>query len=347
MTISKKRMIAAIRPLLLTMAFCGTITVIYSCSSKDDDTVDGGTAKAINYSDESNWLKLPKVTKAVDCFYVYPTEYEDDSKGAPMFADIKDMGTRLKIENTYRLQGTAYEDCANVFAPLYRQVNMHYLSTLPATERDAALNSTPKTDVFAALDYYFENLNGGRPFILAGHSQGSIMQGYVLGEYMKAHPDYLKRMIAAYVIGYSITEEALKDNPHLKFAEGADDTGVIVSWNTEGPGNTNNIVVLPGAISINPLNWKRDETYASAEENLGGLIFNEKILDYEIVPHVADAKIDLKRGVVITTTKAVDPMPGKVFGTASYHEDDYALYYNNIKENVATRVAAYQKKYGK
>jgi len=173
------------------------------------------------------------------------------------------------------------------------------------------------------------------------------MHGYVRGEYMKAHPDYLKRMIAAYVIGYSITEEALKDNPHLKFAEGADDTGVIVSWNTEGPGNTNNIVVLPGAISINPLNWKRDETYASAEENLGGLIFNEKILDYEIVPHVADAKIDLKRGVVITTTKAVDPMPGKVFGTASYHEDDYALYYNNIKENVATRVAAYQKKYGK
>ena len=51
-----------------------------------------------------------------------------------------------------------------------------------------------------------------------------------------------------------------------------DDTGVIISYNTEGAGNGDNIVVLPGAISINPLNWKRDETYASAEENLGGFI---------------------------------------------------------------------------
>jgi hypothetical protein len=221
---------------------------------------------------------------------------------------------------------------------------MHYLSTLPATERNAVLNSTPKTDVFAALDYYFENLNGGRPFILAGHSQGSIMQGYVLGEYMKAHPDYLKRMLAAYVIGYSITEEALKDNPHLKFAEGADDTGVIVSWNTEGPGNTNNIVALPGAISINPLNWKRDETYASAEENLGGYILNEQAVKMEVVPHAADAQVNLKRGVIVTKTTAMEPIPAAVFGPASYHNGDYGLYYNNIKENVAKRIAAYKAK---
>ena len=80
------------------------------------------------------------------------------------------------------------------------------------------------------------------------------MQSFVLSEYVKAHPEYLKRMIAAYVVGYSITEDYLKANPHLKFAERANDTGVIVSYNTEGPGNGNNIVVLPGAISINHIN---------------------------------------------------------------------------------------------
>ena len=109
--------------MLAAILTCGATMVLTSCSKNDDNpapTNPGGEADVkIDYSDESNWLKLPKVTKAVDCFYVYPTEYEDDSKGAPMFADIKDMGTRLKIENTYRLQGTAYEDCANVFAPLY------------------------------------------------------------------------------------------------------------------------------------------------------------------------------------------------------------------------------------
>lgn len=36
--------------------------------------------------------------------------------------------------------------------------------------------------------------------------------------------------------GFSHAED-LAANPALKFAEGADDTGVIVSWNTDGPGN--------------------------------------------------------------------------------------------------------------
>ena len=222
---------------------------------------------------------------------------------------------------------------------------MSYLVKITAEESNAAFNSIPKTDILAAIDYYFKHLNGGRPFILVGHSQGSIMQSFVLSEYMKAHPEYLERMIAAYVVGYSITEDFLKANPHLKFAEGADDTGVIISYNTEGEGNGNNIVVLPGAISINPINWKLDETYASAEENLGGYIYNEKTGKLEIVPNAADAQINLERGVIITTTKAMEPMPGPVpFGMASYHSGDYAFYYNNIKENVATRIAAYKAK---
>ncbi|MBR6202134.1 MAG: hypothetical protein IKQ62_03930, partial [Bacteroidaceae bacterium] len=100
-----------------------------------------------------------------------------------------------------------------------------------------------------------------------------------------------------------------------------------------------------GAISINPLNWKRDGTYASAEENLGGYIYNEETEKLEVVPNAADAQLDLKRGVVVTKTKALDPISGvPAFGPASYHNGDYALYYNNIKDNVAKRIAAYMSK---
>ena len=74
---------------------------------------------------------------------------------------------------------------------------------------------------------------------------------------------------------------------------------MIISYNTESAGNENNIVVLPGAISINPINWKRDETYASAEENLGGYIPNEVLGIMENVPHPADAQVNLERGVVM------------------------------------------------
>ena len=341
-------MIKMMQWMLASILISGTTMVLSSCTNESDNPapVDPESeSKAPDYSDKNNWLRQPQATKDVDVFYVYPTEYSDDSEGASMFADINNKSLREAWEEVYQMQATAYEESANVFAPYYRQVNMASAIKLPREELNATFASTPKEDVFAALDYYFEHLNAGRPFILASHSQGSIMQSLVLAEYMKAHPEYLKRMIAAYVIGYSITEDYLKANPHLKFAKGADDTGVIISYNTEGAGNANNIVVLPGAISINPINWKLDETYASAEENLGGYIYNEKTGKLEIVPNAADAQINLERGVIITTTKAMEPMPGPVpFGMASYHSGDYAFYYNNIKENVATRIAAYKAK---
>ncbi len=327
-----------------TLSFYAILSVIIvtgmlaGCKAKTNVSVD--------YSDRSNWLRMPEITKDVDAIYIYPTEYADDSEGAPMFADINDKTLRELWEEVYQMQGSVYEESTNVFAPYYRQLNMAAAAKMPSEELNAAFGSTPKEDVFAALDYYFENVNGGRPFILASHSQGSVMQTFVLAEYMKKHPDYLRRMIAAYVIGYSITEDYLQQNPHLKFAEGADDTGVIISYNTEGPANEgkDNIVLLPGAISINPLNWKRDETYASAEENLGGYIYNEKSGKLEVVPNAADAQVNLKRGVVVTTTTAMEPIPAAVFGPASFHNGDYSLYYNNIKDNVAKRIAAYMSK---
>lgn len=202
-----------------------------------------------------------------------------------------------------------------------------------------------RTDIYAALDYYFENYNEGRPFILAGHSQGSIMSIIVLGDYMQAHPEYYERMVAAYPIGFSVTKKWLEEHPYLKFAEGADDTGVVVTWNTEGPGNKgqDNIVVEEGAISINPLNWKRDDTYAGVEENLGSLVQNEETGEYEIKDGIGDAQVDTERGVVICTTDT-DYVPAvDVFGPASLHRLDYGLYYVNIQKNVADRINSYMK----
>ena len=209
----------------------------------------------------------------------------------------------------------------------------------------------PIGDITAALDFYFEHCNGGRPFIIAGHSQGSAMILTLLRTYFKDHPEYYKRMVAAYTIGYSVTDEYLATNPHLKFATGETDTGVIIAWNTEGPRNVetnaHNVVVLPHTRSINPINWKMDETYAPASMNLGSLVANEKTGEPEIGDIGADAQINLARGVVVTHAKA-EELPeeqattsAEFFGIDGRHAYDYTYYYNNIKDNVAKRVAAY------
>lgn len=168
---------------------------------------------------------------------------------------------------------------------------------------------------------------------------------------MKENPEVYKRMIAAYVIGYSVTDDYLAENPLLKFAEGAGDTGVIISYNTESasiPGK--NPVVLPGALAINPITWSRDESLAPAEKNLGSLALNKDetpARDAEgniiAVKNYADARVDKAKGVLICTT-ADDNALALGFGPGIYHTYDYPFYYFNIKENAALRTKNFLKK---
>ena len=120
----------------------------------------------------------------------------------------------------FSFQASAFEPVGNLYAPYYRQADAAYTLTLPLAEQAKVVGGIPATDGLAAFDYYIQNFNQGRPFILAGHSQGSNVLLYLLGDYLKAHPEVQARMIAAYVIGYSITPEYLAKNPHLKFARG-------------------------------------------------------------------------------------------------------------------------------
>ena len=309
------------------------------------------SAAAVDYSQKASWCRLPNIiSKGVDTFYIYSTSYVETSfkEGAPDYASLDTPEMVERAQSEYVAHATVFEDSTNVFAPYYRQAGMRYAGEVAAKTGniDAALLGKPYDDIIAALDYYFENYNEGRPFIIAGHSQGSSMTLLVLKKYFKEHPDYYKRMVAAYAIGFSVTKDYLAANPHLKFATGERDTGVIISWNTEGRQNVvenaKNAVVLPGAISINPLNWKLDETYAPASKNLGSLVGDEKTGMGKIGDIGADAKINLARGVIVTNAKAEPvPMP-EFFGPASFHDNDYTFYYNNIRDNVAKRIAAYR-----
>ena len=311
---------------------------------------------APDYSKKECWCKLPEISKDVDTFYIYATEYIMGSfaEGAPDFASLDNTEMLQGAEAEYNLHASAYVDSTNLFMPYYRQSGLKYAGEMARKTgtADAAFEGMPINDITAALDYYFENCNGGRPFIIAGHSQGSAMVLVLLRTYFKDHPEYYSRMVAAYPIGYSVTNEYLAANPHLKFATGETDTGVIIAWNTEGPKNletnAHNLVVLPNTRSINPLNWKLDETYAPASMNLGSLMANEETGEPEIKDVGADAQINLARGVVITNAKG-EPMDeetakaaAEFFGPDGRHNEDYLFFYNNIKDNVAKRVAAFK-----
>ena len=310
----------------------------------------------IDYSQKKSWCNFPEITKDVDTFYIFATDYIMGSfeEGAPDYGSLDNEEMIQGMGEEYVGHAMTYADSTNVFAPYYRQSGLKYAGEVMARDGnlDAALLGMPYDDIVAALDYFFEHYNQGRPFIIAGHSQGSALVKQVLFRYFKEHPDYYQRMVAAYVIGYSVTKEDLKNYPYLKFATGERDAGVIVSWNTEGPKNVetnaSTVVLLPNAISINPLNWKLDETYAPVSMNLGSLIVNEQTGALEIGDRGADAQICLARGSVVTHAKGA-PMTEDVakvaaafFGPDGRHGEDYVFFYNNIKDNVAKRIDTYK-----
>lgn len=303
-----------------------------------------GTIVASDYSDEDNWMMLPEtIEHDADLIYLYPTTFSPSYEGEE--CTIDDEGMREGANSVYEQQATAFQGLVNIYAPYYRQIDAMGLAGLDQPEMMERESGEPRADVFAALDYYFENHNGGRPFILAGHSQGSMMIQIVLDEYMEGDPDVYDRMIAAYMIGNAATRDWLAENPHVRMATGATDTGVVVSWNTEGPGNIGhyNMVVPEGSVCINPLNWRTDGTYAGPEENLGCLSTDAEG-NHAIVDGFADARIDTDRGSVIVGS--VDPEDYatpmvQLFGPESYHTSDYAFFYENIRENAGDRIEAY------
>ncbi len=301
--------------------------------------------EASDYSNETNWLSLPTTTHAVDVFYLYPTAWNktDDD---PHFCQIDNPSLREGGAFNVANQASAFEGVANIYAPLYRQVDaLWLLGENKLAEGQKYFDGLPYADAVAAFEYYLEHYNNGKPFMLVGHSQGANVIKSILKYYMADHPDVYQNMVCAYVVGYSVTEQDLLDFPHLKFAEGADDTGVIVSWNTEAPGMTENPLVLDGAISINPITWTRTDETATKEQNLGSHLAFKVTGMVQDMEKFADATVDLERGSIICTTVDVDTYATTgIFPTGSFHIFDFGLYYQNIHQNAQTRADAFLNK---
>jgi hypothetical protein len=232
-----------------------------------------------------------------------------------------------------------------LYAPFYRQLGlqaeMNILNNGGLPVMDDLVARVPLVDLKEAFEFFLAHYNKGRPVIFASHSQGTIIMRQLLLWLKEAHPDVLARTVACYMVGFSINEEFCK-SVGLPFAQGETDTGVIISYNSEAPGTpVNPLLVLPNPLAINPINWKRDDTYAAASESLGSRVRYDDAKPPVDEPHFADAQVNLERGSVMTNAalKAGSPWPDGVL-----HFYDYQLFYYDLQANVAKRIAAWRGK---
>lgn len=292
---------------------------------------------APDYSKAESWLAQPSQSDgyAVDVFWVYPTIL---TGGTNWLMDITDQNLIARAQHTVNFQAGVFAGSANLYAPLYRQMNIAGLS-LPEDGKNKALQPG-KDDVVRAFEYYIKNLNRGRPFILAGHSQGSN----ILADFVKEKWGSLgveDRLVAGYLIGWSITEDDLAQNPHLRMSQSPTDTGCFIAYNSIASGKQGLApTLLPGSVAVNPLSWTVNSERVPASQNLGAVFFNDDGT-FETYPGFTSAQVSDGGVVCEVADPGLVENSGNGFPEGVYHAYDYSLFYENLKANVAQRIESF------
>jgi hypothetical protein len=198
--------------------------LLLACTGPDPQAPD--TPAPLAWDDESRWLCRPDLAQDAcdipldvtavqadgstelvphvpaaqpvgDCFYVYPTNSLDPTPQSDLVPGPEE---RFVVG----MQAARYGAVCRVFAPVYRQVT---ISGLFAEQGDFEL---AYADVLEAFQRFLRD-SGDRPFLLLGHSQGSMHLSRLLAEQIEPDEALARRLVAAHLIGGFVTTATGQD----------------------------------------------------------------------------------------------------------------------------------------
>ena len=228
-----------------------TVLIISAVSCKHRSDV---IPIAPDYGDTTQWYIADRGA-AVDVFYIVSTECDDYMQdGKPMhYADTRNDSIRKLLYGEMEGVDRLLVGELNYYSPYYRQVTMETYTSDSLVEARMPL---AYGDVRKAFDYYLEHYNNGRPFILAGFSQGAMA---VVDLLMAMSDSTYSRLVAAYVIGYKVTDT----NAHIRPAQDSVDLGVTICYNSVRDNGCAVPILSDGNLmAINPVSWRTDATPA-------------------------------------------------------------------------------------
>ena len=142
------------------------------------------------------------VDPPIDCFYVYPTISEQSTPNATITVDPQVRGVTVA-------QAARFSSVCRVYAPVYPQLTLSAITGAVDVQANAA--KAAYAGVETAWEDYLANDNGGRGFVLLGHSQGAGLLTQLVRSKIDKDPALRKRMVSALLIGGNIIVPAGKD----------------------------------------------------------------------------------------------------------------------------------------
>ena len=131
----------------------------------------------------------------VDCFYVYPTVSRDRG----MNSDLAVAEERAAAETQF----ARFTSVCRPFAPIYRQMTTASIAAAVTGADIRPAQNLAYGDVRAAFRNYLAMRNGGRPFVLIGHSQGSWHLQRLIAEEIEGRP-VARQMRLAIIPGFNV-----------------------------------------------------------------------------------------------------------------------------------------------
>ena len=162
----------------------------------------------------------------VDCFYVYPTVSRDQGLNSDLDPSEENGAAQSQF--------TRFASVCRPFAPIYRQMTLAAVLAYSAGGNIDQAAALAYRDVASAWRNYIATRNNGRPFVLIGHSQGSLMLQLLIAREIEKNPALAARMKLAILPGFNLLVPqgklvggTLKSTP-LCSREG--ETGCVISW---------------------------------------------------------------------------------------------------------------------
>lgn len=162
----------------------------------------------------------------IDCFYVYPTVSNDPGLNSDLNVDEEITVTQAQFAR--------FASVCRTFSPIYRQMTIGAIAAYAAGVDITQAGKIAYGDVLAAWRNYITTKNQGRPFVLIGHSQGSLMLQQLIAGEIEKDPAVAARMKLAIIPGFDLLVPigklvggTFKKTP-LCSHEG--ETGCVMSW---------------------------------------------------------------------------------------------------------------------
>ena len=164
----------------------------------------------------------------LDCFYVYPTVSRDQG----LNSDLKPSEEIGAAQSQF----ARFAGVCRTFAPLYRQMTLGAIAAYAAGADIDAAGALAYRDVAAAWRNYVATKNDGRPFVLIGHSQGSLMLQMLIAREIETNPSVAAKMKLAIIPGFNVLV------PQGKLVGGTfkktplcgrpGETGCVIAWSS-------------------------------------------------------------------------------------------------------------------